>query len=71
VTIPQHIGLLHRGTEKLIEYETYIQALPYFDRLDYVSMSQYTPSGTIPFVLFLRSDKRAMLFPCCRETPQH
>lgn len=33
-----HIGLLHRGTEKLIEYKTYIQALPYVDRLDYVSM---------------------------------
>jgi NADH dehydrogenase (ubiquinone) Fe-S protein 2 len=33
-----HIGLLHRGTEKLIEYKTYLQALPYFDRLDYVSM---------------------------------
>jgi NADH dehydrogenase (ubiquinone) Fe-S protein 2 len=33
-----HIGLLHRGTEKLIEYKTYIQGLPYFDRLDYVSM---------------------------------
>jgi len=33
-----HIGLLHRGTEKLIEYKTYVQALPYFDRLDYVSM---------------------------------
>ena len=33
-----HIGLLHRGTEKLIEYKTYWQALPYFDRLDYVSM---------------------------------
>lgn len=32
-----HIGLLHRGTEKLIEYKTYTQALPYFDRLDYVS----------------------------------
>jgi NADH dehydrogenase (ubiquinone) Fe-S protein 2 len=30
-----HIGLLHRGTEKLIEYKTYLQALPYFDRLDY------------------------------------
>lgn len=36
-----HIGLLHRGTEKLIEHKTYLQALPYFDRLDYVSpMSQ-------------------------------
>jgi len=33
-----HIGLLHRGTEKLIEYKNYMQALPYFDRLDYVSM---------------------------------
>ena len=33
-----HVGLLHRGTEKLCEYKTYLQALPYFDRLDYVSM---------------------------------
>ena len=33
-----HIGLLHRGTEKLIEYKTYLQGLPYFDRLDYCSM---------------------------------
>jgi NADH-quinone oxidoreductase subunit D len=33
-----HIGLLHRGTEKLAEHKTYMQALPYFDRLDYVSM---------------------------------
>ncbi len=32
-----HIGLLHRGTEKLIEYKTYTQAIPYFDRLDYVA----------------------------------
>jgi NADH-quinone oxidoreductase subunit D len=35
--IDPHIGLLHRGTEKLIEYKTYLQALPYFDRLDYVA----------------------------------
>ena len=33
-----HIGLLHRGTEKLIEHKNYLQALPYFDRLDYVSV---------------------------------
>ena len=33
-----HIGLLHRGTEKLLEHKTYLQGLPYFDRLDYVSM---------------------------------
>jgi len=44
-----HIGLLHRGTEKLIEYKTYLQALPYFDRLDYVSMmsQEHTYSLTI------------------------
>jgi len=36
--VDPHIGLLHRGTEKLIEYKNYLQALPYFDRLDYVSM---------------------------------
>lgn len=36
--VDPHIGLLHRGTEKLIENKTYFQALPYFDRLDYVSM---------------------------------
>jgi NADH-quinone oxidoreductase subunit D len=35
--VDPHIGLLHRGTEKLIEYKTYLQAIPYFDRLDYVS----------------------------------
>ena len=33
-----HIGLLHRGTEKLVEFKTFLQAIPYFDRLDYVSM---------------------------------
>lgn len=35
--VDPHIGLLHRGTEKLIEYKTYYQAIPYFDRLDYVA----------------------------------
>ena len=35
--VDPHIGLLHRGTEKLIEHKTYLQALPYFDRLDYCS----------------------------------
>jgi NADH dehydrogenase (ubiquinone) Fe-S protein 2 len=38
VNADPHIGLLHRGTEKLIESKNYLQALPYFDRLDYVSM---------------------------------
>src|SRR6201992_4213148 len=36
--VDPHIGLLHRGTEKLIEQRNYLQGLPYFDRLDYVSM---------------------------------
>src|SRR5665213_3796257 len=35
--VDPHIGLLHRGTEKLIEQKTYLQAVPYFDRLDYVA----------------------------------
>jgi NADH-quinone oxidoreductase subunit D len=35
--VDPHIGLLHRGTEKLIETKTYLQAIPYFDRLDYVA----------------------------------
>ena len=38
VNADPHIGLLHRGTEKLLEYKTYLQGLPYFDRVDYVSM---------------------------------
>jgi len=44
-----HIGLLHRGTEKLIESKNYLQALPYFDRLDYVSMmaQEHTYSMTL------------------------
>ena len=39
-----HIGLLHRGTEKLIENKTYMQAVPYFDRLDYVCLLYTSPS---------------------------
>src|SRR5207245_9073005 len=35
--VDPHIGLLHRGTEKLIEHKTYLQAIPYLDRLDYVA----------------------------------
>lgn len=38
VNAQPHIGLLHRGTEKLAESKTFLQTLPYFDRLDYVSM---------------------------------
>jgi len=48
-----HIGLLHRGTEKLLEYKTYVQGLPYFDRLDYVSMmaQEHTYSRAIEKLL--------------------
>ena len=41
--VDPHIGLLHRGTEKLIEHKTDLQALPYFDRLDYVAPSFRSP----------------------------
>ena len=56
-----HIGLLHRGTEKLIEYKTYLQALPYFDRLDYVSMmcQEHTYSLAIEKLSGLKVTKRA------------
>lgn len=56
-----HIGLLHRGTEKLIEYRTYMQALPYFDRLDYVSMmaQEQTYSLAVEKLLFCQIPLRA------------
>jgi NADH dehydrogenase (ubiquinone) Fe-S protein 2 len=51
-----HIGLLHRGTEKLIEYKTYTQALPYFDRLDYVSMMANEHSYSLAVEKLLNCD---------------
>ena len=56
-----HIGLLHRGTEKLIEYKNYLQALPYFDRLDYVSMlcQEHTYCLAIEKLVNCRVPKRA------------
>lgn len=56
-----HIGLLHRGTEKLIEYKTYLQALPYFDRLDYVSMmaQEYAYSLAVESLLQVEVPLRA------------
>jgi NADH dehydrogenase (ubiquinone) Fe-S protein 2 len=56
-----HIGLLHRGTEKLIEYKTYLQALPYFDRLDYVSMmaQEHTYSLAVEKIGNFRIPERA------------
>nr|YP_010032399.1 Nad7 [Schizocladia ischiensis]QOW07613.1 Nad7 [Schizocladia ischiensis] len=56
-----HIGLLHRGTEKLIEAKTYLQALPYFDRLDYVSMmvQEHTYSLAVEALLGASVPERA------------
>src|SRR2546430_15300519 len=59
--VDPHIGLLHRGTEKLIEHKTYPQALPYFDRLDYVAP---TPRAAYPK---RRSSNANTL--CCGGTP--
>ena len=56
-----HIGMLHRGTEKLMEYKTYTQALPYMDRLDYVSMmtNEQCYSFAIEKLLNIQPPKRA------------
>jgi len=58
-----HIGLLHRGTEKLIENKTYIQALPYFDRLDYVSMmaQEHTYSLAVEKIAGVKIPRRAQI----------
>ncbi len=60
-----HIGLLHRGTEKLIEYKTYLQALPYFDRLDYVApMNQeHAFALAVEKLLGLDAPPRAQVHP--------
>ena len=61
--VDPHIGLLHRGTEKLIEYKTYLQAVPYFDRLDYVSpMNQeHAYALAVEKLLGISVPKRAQL----------
>src|ERR1700734_3430846 len=61
--VDPHIGLLHRGTEKLIEYKTYQQAIPYFDRLDYVApMNQeYAFCLAVEKLLGLPVQRRAQL----------
>ena len=58
-----HVGLLHRGTEKLIEYKNYQQALPYFDRLDYVSMmaSEHGYSLAVEKLLNIEVPRRAQV----------
>ena len=61
--VDPHIGLLHRGTEKLIEHKTYLQAVPYFDRLDYVApMNQeHAFCLAVEKLLELQVPKRAQL----------
>jgi len=58
-----HIGLLHRGTEKLLEYKTFSQGLPYFDRLDYVSMmeQEHTYALAIELIGEIEVPERAKL----------
>lgn len=58
-----HIGLLHRGTEKLIEHKNYLQALPYFDRLDYVSMmaQEHTYSMAVEKIGQIQVPERAQV----------
>jgi NADH dehydrogenase (ubiquinone) Fe-S protein 2 len=67
-----HIGLLHRGTEKLIEYKNYVQALPYFDRLDYVSMmaQEHCYSLVVERLLSINVSLRAQYIRviCCEIT---
>jgi len=58
-----HIGLLHRATEKLLEYKTFAQGLPYFDRLDYVSMmaQEHTFAGCVESFLDIHVPIRGSL----------
>lgn len=57
-----HIGLLHRGTEKLLEYKTFAQGIPYFDRLDYVSMmvQELCFSSAVELLTGIRTPLRAI-----------
>src|SRR3569833_3416428 len=61
--VDPHIGLLHRGTEKLIETKTYLQAIPYFDRLDYVAppSQEHAFSLAIEKLIGLKVPRRGQL----------
>ena len=71
--VDPHIGLLHRGTEKLIEHKTYLQAIPYFDRLDYVAPMNQEHAFCLAAekLLDLAVPKRAQLIRVlyCRDRP--
>jgi hypothetical protein len=60
-----HIGLLHRGTEKLIEHKTYMQAVPYFDRLDYVAPMNQEHAFALATekLLKITAPRRAQVYP--------
>ena len=60
--VDPHIGLLHRGTEKLIEHKTYLQAVPYFDRLDYVSMMTQEHAFCIAVESLLKTTSHTALY---------
>lgn len=60
--VDPHIGLLHRGTEKLIEHKTYLQSLPYFDRLDYVSMMAQEHAFCIAIESLLKTISHTALY---------
>ncbi len=64
-----HIGLLHRGTEKLIETKTYLQALPYFDRLDYVSMMAQEHAYSLAVETLLKETNTKLCLPL-NENPE-
>jgi len=57
-----HIGFLHRSTEKLIETRTYLKALPYFDRLDYVSMMTQEHAFCIAIESLLKSVSHTAIY---------
>lgn len=64
--IDPHVGFLHRGTEKLIEQRIYLQALPYFDRLDYVSMMIQEHAFCLSVETLLETTSNNELYTCIR-----
>ncbi len=64
-----HIGLLHRGTEKLIEHKTYLQAVPYFDRLDYVAPMNQEHAFALAVEKLLHIKARTLTFNLVLKVP--
>jgi NADH:ubiquinone oxidoreductase subunit D len=57
-----HVGFLHRGTEKLIEYRTYLKSLPYLDRLDYVSMMTQEHAFCLAVETLMKTNSHAAFY---------